>query len=118
MLVSSRPALALILTPALLAGCAAIPRSRTPIADIAALDCQGLAAEQALAERTRDAADRARRSAWKAVLPIAVGVRYASANSALSDAQRRLQLVGARRSAQRCAPAADETEIVDLGAEV
>ncbi|WP_156087714.1 hypothetical protein [Lysobacter sp. Root667] len=118
MLVSSRPVLALILTPALLAGCASIPRSSTPLAEIAALDCDRLAEEQALAERTRDAASRARRGAWKAVLPIAVGVRYASAGSALSDAQRRLQLIGARRSAQQCAPAAGEAGIVDLGAEV
>ena len=113
---SSRPVLALIVTPALLAGCASIPRSQTPLAQIAELDCAGLVQEQAVSERSREAAQRARSGAWKAVLPIAIGVRYASAQSALSDAERRLQQVRSTRDARHCAGA--ESESVDLGAEV
>ena len=113
---SSRPVLALIVTPALLAGCASIPRSQTPLAAIADLDCEGLAQEQALNERSREAAQRARSDAWKAVLPILVGVRYASARTAQSDAERRLQQVRASRDARQCAGV--DAETVDLGAEV
>ncbi|UHQ23442.1 hypothetical protein LVB77_01640 [Lysobacter sp. 5GHs7-4] len=108
--------MALIVTPALLAGCASIPRSPTPLADIADLDCDGLAREQAASERTREAALRARSGAWKAMLPVAVAVRYASAQSALSDAEQRLQQVRGRRDARQCADA--DSAVVDLGAEV
>ncbi|WP_147300712.1 hypothetical protein [Lysobacter silvisoli] len=110
------PALVLILTPSLLAGCASIPRSQTPIAVLAELDCERLAQEQVLNERSRDAARNARKSAWKAVLPMAMGVRYAAAGSALNEAERRLQLVRERRSALGCAPS--DAGAVDLGAEV
>lgn len=113
---SSRPVLSLIVTPALLAGCASIPRSQTPLAAIAGLDCEALVQEQALSERSRDAAQRARSGAWKAVLPIAVGVRYASARSAQSEAEQRLQAIRASRDAHRCADA--PAQAVDLGAEV
>lgn len=108
--------MALIVTPALLAGCASIPRSQTALADIAGLDCDGLAREQAVSERTREAAQRARGGAWKAMLPVAVAVRYASARSALSDAEQRLQQVRAQREARQCAE--PDTTVVDLGAEV
>lgn len=108
--------MALIVTPALLAGCASIPRSPTPLAAIADLDCDGLAQEQALSERTREAAQRARGGAWKAMLPVAVAVRYASAQSALSDAEQRLQQVRAQRDARQCADT--DVTVVDLGAEI
>ncbi len=113
---SSHPVLTLIVTPALLVGCASIPRSQTPLTAIAELDCEALAQEQALSERSRDAALRARGDAWKAVLPIAVGVRYASARSAQSDAELRLQRIRASREAHRCA--GEDAQAVDLGAEV
>lgn len=113
---SPHPAWVMILPLSLLAGCASIPRSQTPIAALAELDCERLAQEQALNQRSRDAARDARKSAWKAVLPIAVSVRYAGARSALNDAEQRLRVVRERRQALGCA--ASDGEAVDLGAEV
>ncbi|WP_199742154.1 hypothetical protein, partial [Vulcaniibacterium tengchongense] len=64
------------------AACAGIPRSPTPLAQLDALDCPRLADERAAALRRREAAPRARRGAWKAVLPAVVGIRHAAARSA------------------------------------
>lgn len=93
----------LILTP-LLAGCASIPRSDTPVEALARLDCAALADEHAQALQSRDAALRARSGSWKAVLPVAIGIRYAAANAAVADADDRLALIATHRRDAGCAP--------------
>ena len=96
----------LILTP-LLAGCAGIPRSDTPIEALAQLDCAALADEHALTLQSRDAALRARGGAWKAVLPVAIGIRYAAANAATRDADARLSRIAGHRRGAGCPPTDD-----------
>lgn len=99
----ARP-LALSMLTLAAAGCASIPRSSASDAQIAALDCERLADERAQTQSTREAAAQARSNAWKGVLPLVVGVRYASARSALSGADERLALIERQRTARGCAP--------------
>jgi len=98
--------LGLSLAPLLLAGCASAPRSETPVRHLAQMDCPGLAAERAQAQQARDAAAASRSGSWKFVVPIAVGVRYATANAALAEADERLAAIEARQQAGNCRPAA------------
>ena len=100
--------LSLSILALLVAGCASIPRSATPGAQIVQLDCAGLASEHAQTQQTRDAAAQARRNAWKGVLPPVVGARYAFARAAASAADERIALLQRQQQARACAPAAPD----------
>jgi hypothetical protein len=83
-------------------GCADIPESPTSEDQFASLSCELLRAEQARAEESRRAADDAASHSWEVVLPVAVLVRYESADSAMRAAERRMGLLRAQIALKEC----------------
>jgi hypothetical protein len=73
-----------------------------------AADCLAIDSEIARAAEARRVAIERSANAWKAVIPVAVLARKASARSALEEADRKLAAL--KVAAQRCEPAAGPAE--------
>ena len=89
----------------LLAGCASAPTTREA-AVAAARGCSELNAERLAAQDSRREAVGKERAAWKAVIPVAVAARYASAKSKVAAAGRRLAEINAESDRKGCQHAA------------
>jgi len=96
----SAPGLALTV---LLAGCASAPTTRDA-AVAAARGCSELNAERLAAQDSRREAADKERAAWKAVIPVAVAARYASAKSKVAAADQRLAEINAESDRKGCRP--------------
>jgi hypothetical protein len=82
--------------------CATIPKSKTPESSFAQLSCPDLGHEAEEASETEGVALKARKAAWKVILPGAVVVRYVHANNALKEARRRTQKINDERNIKEC----------------
>jgi hypothetical protein len=87
-----------------LSGCANAPRPKSSTA--AARDCSELAAARERAQEQQRAAHQKEHGAWKAVIPVAVAARYASARSQAAAADERLAEANAAAEHQGCLHAA------------
>jgi hypothetical protein len=70
-------------------GCANIPRSDMPESGFSSLDCSAIAGQMDQAQATRQHAAEAKRSSWKVIIPIAIGVRYFNASHVENEAEKR-----------------------------
>ena len=93
---------ALLAFPILITACAEIPRSTTTESQFETLSCAELVQQIEAADTTKVAADQAKSDSWHAVVPFVVAARYANANSAFNDAERRQKLLTARYTQLRC----------------
>lgn len=105
---------ATLVTLAALQGCTTPPSGDRPQAGLAGLACADLQAELAKAQAGEKAAEAAVADAWHVVVPFWVAARYASARSALSEAQGQSGQVQAELQRQACpgvAPASPAAEV-------
>lgn len=98
-----RARLAVLLVPALLAGCAQIPTSTVTESEFGMLTCTQLDKQTEAAKTTMAAAERAKGESWHAVLPFIVAARYGQASSAATEAVRRLNLLAEQSVRLGCA---------------
>lgn len=70
-------------------GCANIPRSDMPESRFSSLDCPDIVGQLDQARATREHATQAKRSSWKVIIPIAIGVRYFNASHVEDEAEKR-----------------------------
>lgn len=69
--------------------CANIPRSDMPRSRLSSLDCPAIVGQLDQVRATRERAAQVKRSSWKVILPIAIGVRYFNASQVEHDAEKR-----------------------------
>lgn len=70
-------------------GCASIQRSEMPESRFSSLDCPAIADQLDQAQATQKHAAEAKRSSWKVIIPIAIGVRYFNASNVENEAEKR-----------------------------
>jgi hypothetical protein len=90
----------LALAAVLLAGCAGTPTNSAPTA---AGDCKVLTASLATTDEERRAALDKQQGAWKAVIPVAVVVRYAKGKADAAEAEQRHADLQRELDARGCA---------------
>ena len=96
-----RNAIVAFAAAALLTGCSTTPTTAAASASQIG-PCNELDGEIALAENARRSAVEKQQAAWKAVIPVAVAVLYASGNFAAEDADRRLKQLRGELALRGC----------------
>jgi len=84
-------------------GMAPTTEATAPPANSASPDCARLQSDMALATRAREAARDGQDNAWKAVIPVVVGLRYAQAHAEAGAASEHLRELAAEAGRQGCA---------------
>ncbi|GGX19330.1 hypothetical protein GCM10007242_27720 [Pigmentiphaga litoralis] len=93
-------------------GCASIPKSEIPESRFSSLDCQSIAGQLDQAQATQQHADQAKRSSWKVIIPIAIGVRYFNAAYVKNEAENREAQLLEERQAKGCPLVSGATESI------
>lgn len=89
--------------------CANIPKSDMPTSRLSSLDCPAIAGQLDQVRATRERAAQVKRSSWKVIFPIAIGVRYFNASQVERDAgKRQTQLL--QQQTKDCAQVAGTAE--------